>query len=83
VRLREIALWVVVAALGAALYREHRRVPELERDVLESAQIAATASESMVADWIVQAESHAKEVERHARDEIQELNNRREQKKGR
>jgi hypothetical protein len=74
VRLREIALWVIVAALGVALCAEHNRVPELERDVVDYAQGAATASDSAVADWIVQAESRAKEIEHSARNAIADLN---------
>lgn len=73
-RLRAIALWVVMAALGVALYAEHGKMPELERDVMEYARSAATASDYGVADRILQVQSRAKEVEHNARNAVEELN---------
>lgn len=70
---REIALWAALAALGYALYAEWARIPEVEHDVVEYAQIAASASQAMASDWIVQVEFRAREVESDARDAMKSL----------
>jgi len=75
-RVRDLFLWIAIATLGVALYFERAKVSLTAQSVEDSSQAEARASESFIADRALQVESRAKEVERHARDEVEILSRR-------